>query len=536
LSGRQKDHAMTQFADRHPQPIDLPNSIRIGTAATTPSAAPATVTAAATCRPSPRSDSDPVNADETTHAADYRGNFTKGLEHDPATGFVLPARYQEMVATLQRMPRNPDDYGALPLHLGRPFVNPQAGKATDVMGPNPRQMAMASPPTVDSREAAVEAIELYWMALVRDTPFASWDTDPLIAAAAAEMTTHEADYYGPTIAGAVTPGTVFRGCSPGDNVGPYISQFLLRDIPYGSLTINQQQRTAVGGVDYLRDQASWLAAQNGAPINSSAQHDMTPRYIRNLRDLAEYVHVDALYEAYLNACLILLHANAPLNPGNPYNGSSTQIGFGTWGGPHILSLVCEVATRALKCVWWHKWYMHRRLRPEAYGGLVFHGQLDPSNPVFGSDALARTEAAPGGSRLLPMAFPEGSPTHPAYGAGHATVAGACVTILKAFFDENATISDVVQPSEDGLSLLPMPGVQLTVGGELNKVAANIALGRNAGGVHWRSDYTDSLALGERIALYILRQQAGDYHEDWSAHLTRFDGTTVEIGPHSEHDA
>ena len=24
--------------------------------------------------------------------------------------------------------------------------------------------------------------------------------------------------------------------------------------------------------------------------------------------------------------------------------------------------------------------------------------------------------------------------HPAYGAGHATVAGACVTILKAFFD------------------------------------------------------------------------------------------------------
>jgi hypothetical protein len=36
--------------------------------------------------------------------------------------------------------------------------------------------------------------------------------------------------------------------------------------------------------------------------------------------------------------------------------------------------------------------------------------------------------------LLPMAFQEGSPMHPSYGAGHATVAGACVTILKAFFD------------------------------------------------------------------------------------------------------
>ena len=40
-----------------------------------------------------------------------------------------------------------------------------------------------------------------------------------------------------------------------------------------------------------------------------------------------------------------------------------------------------------------------------------------------------------GTYLLPQVFPEGSPLHPSYGAGHATVAGACVTIAKAFFDE-----------------------------------------------------------------------------------------------------
>lgn len=40
----------------------------------------------------------------------------------------------------------------------------------------------------------------------------------------------------------------------------------------------------------------------------------------------------------------------------------------------------------------------------------------------------------GTNYLLPMAFPEGSPMHPSFGAGHATVAGACTTILKAFFD------------------------------------------------------------------------------------------------------
>jgi hypothetical protein len=38
------------------------------------------------------------------------------------------------------------------------------------------------------------------------------------------------------------------------------------------------------------------------------------------------------------------------------------------------------------------------------------------------------------------AFPEVSPSHPSYGSGHATVAGAYVTTLKAFFDENQCLS------------------------------------------------------------------------------------------------
>jgi len=40
----------------------------------------------------------------------------------------------------------------------------------------------------------------------------------------------------------------------------------------------------------------------------------------------------------------------------------------TFGGPHVLSLLAEVSNRALKAVWFHKWYVHRTLRPEAYGG------------------------------------------------------------------------------------------------------------------------------------------------------------------------
>ena len=141
-----------------------------------------------------------------------------------------------------------------------------------------------------------------------------------------------------------------------------------------------------------------------------------------------------------------------------------------------------------------------------------------------------------------MAFPEGSPTHPSYGAGHATVAGACVTVLKAFFDDLAALPasiPVSVPNAAGSGLDPYtgPGGTLTVGGELNKVAANIAIGRNMAGVHWRSDYTESLRLGERVALHVLRRQRKDYHEkDWSFSLCTFDGKRVRVDKNGVHGA
>ena len=46
---------------------------------------------------------------------------------------------------------------------------------------------------------------------------------------------------------------------------------------------------------------------------------------------------------------------------------------------------------------------------------------------------------------------------------------------------------------------------MTIHGELNKLAANIAIGRNGAGVHYRSDYTASLILGEEVSISILRE-------------------------------
>ena len=78
-------------------------------------------------------------------------------------------------------------------------------------------------------------------------------------------------------------------------------------------------------------------------------------------------------------------------------------------------------------------------------------------------------------------------------------------------------------------LQPYTGTdQLTVGGELNKVAANIAIGRNWGGGHYRSDYAESIVLGEQLALGILQEQALTYNENFACELTRFNGKKIKF--------
>jgi membrane-associated phospholipid phosphatase len=242
--------------------------------------------------------------------------------------------------------------------------------------------------------------------------------------------------------------------------------------------------------------------------------------------------MDALYQAYHQACLILLGMGAPLGPGNPYPASTTQEGFATFGGPHVLSLVTEVATRALKAVWYQKWSVHRRLRPEAFAGLVHNTRTGaaryPVNDAILNAGVLDVIQRATGTYLLPMTYPEGSPTHPSYGAGHATVAGACVTILKAWFDERYVIPDPEVSSWDGLQLLPYRGPDLTVGNELNKLASNVGIGRNAAGIHYRSDYAASIVLGEAIALCVLEEQRATYNEGGWFTLTKFDGTTIRI--------
>jgi hypothetical protein len=148
-------------------------------------------------------------------------------------------------------------------------------------------------------------------------------------------------------------------------------------------------------------------------------------------------------------------------------------------------------------------------------------------------AVKAANLAAGGDNkaFLPLLYAEGSPTHPAYPAGHAAISGACVTIIKLYIADGAWSSTGLAAVEsiDGSSLSPYAGADassMTIHGELNKLAANIATGRNIAGVHYRSDGDEGMKLGEKVAIQWFKDLREQQNEEiGSVSIVKFDGTT-----------
>jgi len=457
-------------------------------------------------------------------------NYTKGFPHNEF-GEVDPVVYASYLAAVKSGKRA--DFDNLQMGGNTPLVDPQAGLAFDLEGIDVSQGSIPPFDTLGSPGLAAQVVEVYWQALARDVPFSQYGAQPSTQAAAAELSTLAA-FRGPRGNGSVTTQTLFRGFTAGDVVGPYVSQFFVQPFTYGAIPFTGYLTSLP--VDFIADTTSWLRVQNGQQPFQDAHPDPQIRYIRNGRDLAEYVHNDVLFQEYLNAALMLAAMHAPLNSGNPYDNLKSETGFITFGFPMVHVLVAEVIARALKHAWYQKWFVHRMARPEEIGGLVHFTltgarsyPLDGS--VLGSQAVQQAFKR-NGTYLLPHSYPEGCPQHPSYPSGHATAAGAAVTILKWFFDESFVIPKPLVASDDGSGPLPYTGAdagQLTVGGELNKLASNVGFGRVFSGIHWRSDIEEGMRLGETVAIALLRDQAHLYGENFTGFtFTKFDGTRTTI--------
>ncbi len=435
------------------------------------------------------------------------------------------------------------DFEAIP--VGGKLNGPMGAYAKAFLGADSSLFGAPTVPapwSVSSQEYATELVELYWCSLLRDVAFTDFDTDATAHAAAKELSAAPG-YQGPTDAGGkVTPELLFRGKFAGEAAGPYVSQLLLTPTNFGAAPFDQKYITYRAGIDYMTDLDTWYEVQQGLTPTYTNQKNSTPCYLHNGRGLAAWTHVDELYQAYFTAYLALESLGVPANPGSPYLGAKAQKPFGTFGGPDIAAVLAQVAKYALNAVWYQKWVVHLRHRPEAGGGLVHlikegkHFDATPDNFVFDSDALKASHAKHH-SYLLSQPFPEGSPTHPAYPTGHGTVGGACITVLKFFYDAvNYKFSNPVMPTADGSGLTPWSGQPgtgaagpLTLNGELHKLAHNITFGHGLhGGIHWRSDSDASMKLGEAVALSFLQDLACTYAEPFNIQLTLLDGSTRTI--------
>lgn len=504
--------------------------------------------------------SHPNNGDEARYAT-YVGSDTRGLPHD-ARGEVDVSAYKASLKAYES--GDPALFEAIPLGGTRKQLNPIGSLSVSLEGLAPTQFTIPPAPALDSPVRAADAVELYWQSLLRDVPLTAFtdDTDNKDILAAVDELNKLSGFNGPRSNGRITPQTLFRGTAlyvdksdpsgrtgryvtpPGTLDGPYISQFALRDAPHGAQYIPAQIRTVTPDSTFLTNYDEWLTVQNGKFSGKTAKFDPTLRFIATGRDLAEYVHNNPA--TFWAAALLLGTAadktnasyggfGTPLSPSNPYLKSKTQTGAaGTFGLPYLQGLLPYASARAIRVAYWHKFYVHRTLRPEAYAGLIHHKITSKADyPVhadaLNSQALARS-VGKFGTYLLAHVYPEGAPIHSTYPGGASQIAAASVTLLKAFFDETAVVPNPVQPDpKDPTRLVPYNGPPLTVGGELNKLAWNYGIGRDWAGIHYRSDFSASLALGEELAISILRDERLTFREQFEGFsFTRFDGSKVTV--------
>ena len=165
----------------------------------------------------------------------------------------------------------------------------------------------------------------------------------------------------------------------------------------------------------------------------------------------------------------------------------------------FLCLLGEAKQRACKAAWYAKWFVHRALRPEEFGGLVHMtktGQATTPCTATSAEVAGIAERfSKNGTYFLPLAFPEGSPQHPltrrscddGRGVRHDPQGRLRRKPLVHHLPDNGAI---VTANADGRSLVPYTGSDadhITINGEINKLASNIGQARDFAGIHWRSD-------------------------------------------------
>ena len=520
-------------------------------------------------------------------SGDYLWVFSKTLQHDPVTYLPQKAQVDQVL-----------DFFDAPTHAKLAAL-PSSATATlkleDPAGglgfePICQHQSLIQPTVyyeASSAEGVMEQTEVYCMQFCRDLKISDMNAaatpasislvpqqGTLVNAMSAQDVLDHLNQYNSATAtqpnwpvdagtGMTNMQLLFRGTAIDEEKGQYISQFLIRDVPFANAMF-EQKYAPENDVPELVTEAGFLSIQNGEHNYTSTKD--AARRIQTLRDIGSLVHNDPAYGLFFNAGLIGLKAglNALKDPGQGSNFLDT-------GGPDFLTSIAAVTRAALRTAWVTKWQHALKIRPEVVAGRVAwiekakrtNGGAFPASisadlqtfynrfePVLIDRLKDWNQALSGGNDkdaaqpFLSSNFETFSPQHPSWGAGHSAVAGACVTILKAFLnthnaDGTARLWTDAYPSVQRVNdttgdLEDAPDSGETIIGELNKLASNVALGRNISGVHVRSDYAGSCReQGEQVAISYLQEMTKSYYPEILAphicfDLQKFDGTRIQI--------
>jgi len=383
--------------------------------------------------------------------------------------------------------------------------------------------------------------------------------------------------------GQLTLSTLLRGALPGSALtserghGAFLSRLMAPRVPDGAPPLAEALGAMPGNDRPLDDWAGWLAALTQA--RTAWPHwpeQETASALPDLRALAGHVHLHHPSQALFHAALHLLAHGVPRDPhlGQP----------GLWTGPHILSLMAEVTSRSLRASRELAAAPLRMARPGVIAARLsmLHNRSEGRNEGAVPDAalepelalvqaaldeltqnapnllrwigrLNRRDGAVGFGRampgpdwsdtrfrdnlMLPGTMVDNVPLMPADGAGHAIVAGACATLLKALFatheaDGQPVTLGTTAPRAVGPAGAAQNGncpPRPLLGCELDKLAGNVALGRNLAGGFWHAETRASLRLGERLALGLVQERLVAAARPASVSLDDFAGRRVVAG-------
>ena len=381
-----------------------------------------------------------------------------------------------------------------------------------------------------SEAQAFEMFELYALSQLRDCHVERLSTD---CQAECDRTLSALSTF---------PGREATSCSdlyrlstvPFASSGPYVSQLLLRSYKDGAQQVDRRfPSTATDQT--LSTRQGYLEAEEGTTLTRSNPSLPDLVYPHDCRSLGTMVDGEPAYKHYLSAALLLMQTLGS----SSFSLSTEDVLTSLHGGfDDVLVSVAEVTRNALAESYRAKYLQSMKMRPASMASLIDvknrSSHLSPSDVgavaqiwehAFGRaerksylDEMARRRGDGGREASYLLANHYRTSRHPSYTHGHGTVAAAAVTVLKGLI-RTATSSDMalvpwqlplLVPSQDGTALEDAPASLAsgsTIADELDKLAHNVAIGRNCAGQHFRTEAEVSLSYGQDVGVRFLQTKA-----------------------------